>query len=585
MSDLDLPAEQRALLRVQQVIGDELARAGLSAPDGFVAGVAQKFVNGVSDRDTQLIMDLVWLGQGEGGADNQGVSRENAKYVRLGRAIDPAQVWESQRENWDGYGWNRQKIEALGRRPQDRELSRGGRAAKGWTANLRLLDGLLKQPEAIDREERPNYAGGPGGSPPPAPSPEQARRSVLGKLVGGHSRLRGQTHGESGWMGSMTNREYPVGAVLDAVQPFSEAAWNWARDLKPNEETLDFQAGWIPQGAKSEKSLVEHYADARIAQDIRAEASRVEPTVPERYQDGRPSVAAGSRELMDRFRNQQPTYDDWYRNKYGQYPGYLHSSLATLANAAADPSVVAFPAAAKITNQIGRSLMAAGKAMRPLAPVVDAAKLRDLYHQAAKLAHPDWGGSHQAMKAVNDARNSPRVLAGLAGESIDRPRSGVSEFLRRWGTNLRQGTRYDARHPFMALLTKELLLDEAPTGGGLQAAIEFGTRTEEPSVFGFTGEGGADKPEHIGQRSMGPVPPLRDWLDGSRRTDQYIPDSQGGWRDRTPEEFADYYQEKYADHLDGSLTMKNQAMLDDIERARASQPAGPPPSQKGLRYR
>lgn len=565
MSDRHLPARERAILRARQIIEDEVERAGIffEDPAGYQE-IAEKFVDGVEDGDTQSVMQLLALGQGRGGADNQGISAEQAEGFGEIFGIPAVDLWRAQREGWDGYGWNDDKIKQFGRKPEDREYSRGGRWANTWEANQGFMRDLLQARKGAEESHQHSaeYMGRDTFGLVKGPDQEHFFDKALSRLLADHSDMRSQTHGESGWLGAAVNPEYMAGQATGAMQTFGDAIANQAFDENPEMQGRYWEDGLPNVVAMAEDFYTKYYPEARIAQDVKGAARRVEPTVPMRYVDGQPSVAAGARELNELEQNQQPDYDDWYRHQTGQYPGYLHSSLATFGNALLDPTVVAFPLAGKITSQIGKGLLAAGKALRPARPVVDAAKMRGLYQKAARLAHPDLGGTDAAMKAVIAAKNNPQTLARLAGETLDRQRSMPSEFLRRWGTNLRQGHRWEALNPFLTLMGKEVLMDELPTGAGIQAGLEFGTRAEEPSVFGYTGEGNQDAPGDA--RTRGPVP--TNWFGGQNRTDKHVPAGDGSWRDRTPEEFEEYYQKRYGDHLKQDLLRKNQSMLDEINR-------------------
>lgn len=512
MSDTQLSGTEQALQRARLIVELEMERAGLPYDPDFPARVAEKLLAGdAADPEVDDVLFLMELGQGTGGDDGQGTPPPDDPELR--------EIWRRQREGWEGHGWTGTKVRQLGREPEPRELSPGGRRANAWKADLDFMRGLLSA-EARARSDYPN-AGGQHG---PARSVEQFIDDRLASLAYANRSKRAQTHGESGWLGALMNPEYTAGGLVTALQPFSEAAANQFQDdspnapqrlpsLDPNQNTATLLYDYFTK----------YYPEAVLTQRVRNAASAVEPTVPTRYdEEGNEDVGAGRQELQQAFDNQQPKFDDWHRRHRGEYPSYAYSSAMTLGNSLLDPTIVAFPAAGKITTGIGRALLNTGKAVRTTAPM-------------------------------------------------------LSRAARGYGLRLMNKTRNAARTPFMSLLRSELK-EEIPTSVGLQAAFGVGSRTSDPSAFGFT------DPYRINQdlpgevRAMGPVPRLTRWFEPTSfgRTDLYIPDQRPDgsvyWRDRTEQEFSKHYETQYADHLAGRLPEKNAALLSEIERARRLAP-------------
>ena len=532
MSDRNVPPEELARIRVQQVIEDELARAGVELPAEQVQQITADFLAGEQGSDTDQMMALLELGQGRAGTPaNQGFPGEATAGFRddqgrpvplFGKHAD--EIWLKQREGWDGYGWTKDKIRELGRNPEPRELSRGGRWANTWEANRSLLSGLLETPEAVRKsaERHGGNANAMSFGLAPAPSEESLRSSRLAGLLNDHDRIRSQTHGESGYIGALINPEYAVGGLTSAMAPFSNAFWSTAIDADPvtEEGYPEYEWGESPLGAMAVNAMRyvnKHYPTARIQQDTRDLARAVEPTLP---QGTHPAV--GNKQLADAASLDYPSFDEVYREKFGEYPSYALSSAAMLGNNLLDPTIAATPLASMATRGIGKALLSAGKAMTPRTTMANMA-LGELYRMAAKAHHPDVGGSVAAMKAVNDAmsRGSSQHLARLAGlPAGERAPSLAGNFMRGWGINLLKGTKWIRNTPFATALLREAG-DEAPAEGAIGAAVAaYGPHT----------------------------PHVKNWFSGGdARTDLYVQDPDTGeMRPQTDSEFADSMSERRA---------------------------------------
>lgn len=233
--------------------------------------------------------------------------------------------------------WTRERIEQLGRNPEPRELSPEGRAAYSRNANLKFLNSLL----GGERGETGKYNAG----------------------IDWHDRWgsSGKTHGESGWIGAMTNPEYKFGSAVNYVfQPVSDAAHMQFSGQQPpskNELAAEVISGPMARlGGIARRFVTRHLPDALDLADARAAANRVERVIPAGM-----TIEQGN-EALDRARDSGgPNFDEWYRLKYGEYPPYALSSAAVFGNGMLDPSLLVTGPAAKVATGVGRALMHAGK--------------------------------------------------------------------------------------------------------------------------------------------------------------------------------------------------------------------------------
>lgn len=444
MSDRNVPPEELARLRVQQVIEDELARAGIELDPWQVTTLTADFLAGERNKDTDQMMALLELGQGRAGTPaNQGFPGEATAGFRddqgrpvplFGKHAD--EIWLKQREGWDGYGWTKDKIRELGRNPEPRELSRGGRWANTWEANKNFLEGLLKQGESIEGvAARMDMSG----------MPEAVRHRVLSGLLNEHDRIRKQTHGESGWMGAMVNPEYLAGQAFGALSVVPEAAHMQTLDTADPRENPYYipehlKSSWLadPVGNLGHQAMqfFGHYVPKAWSQiQTDQQGAKVEPTMPVGS-----SPADGNRQIFEASERRNLTLDELNRLQAGKYPSYAASGVATLLNGLLDPSIVATGPAAHLTHAIGRGLSGAGKA----------------------IGRGTLGGN----------------------------------FMRRWGSNLMRDASWAKQYPYAAAAMREAG-DELPFGAGLQgvAAAASGTMPPFSQWFTASNEARTDMPQ------------------------------------------------------------------------------------------
>jgi hypothetical protein len=414
MPDRDLPPEEVALARARLVVESELERAGLQLEDWRVNSLAADLVAGENSEDAQQFMALLQLGQGRGGPANQGTPPEAVlRYPQI-FGHNPSDLWMAQREGWDGYGWTTEKRQALGRNEQPRELSHGGRWANTWYANRNFADALLKQGDAIKVEELNRDM---------LQDPAQARMRVLKRILDEHQRVRSQTHGESGFVGAMTNPEYTAGAALQAMTPFSEGASLQALDVSDPRENPYYipdylKSSWLadPAGNLLHQAVQyggHYYPKAKIEGEVYALRNAVEPPLP-----AGTTPEKGSRQLFEAAERRNPTLDELYRMQTGRYPSYAGSMFARMLNGLIDPSIAAVGPAAKATHLIGKGMSGAG-------------------HLIGK---------------------------GTLG----------GDFFRRWGSNLMRDASWSNSKPWAAAAIREGM-DEGPTNLGIEGLVAAGS--------------------------------------------------------------------------------------------------------------
>lgn len=537
MPDSQVSGTDLARIRAREVIADELGRAGIPYSEEFLHSLADAYLAGDASNSNVVEMQrLIDMGQGKGRtAANQGVPYEEAVVTEpFFGAHDPEITWQNQRAGWDGHGWTGEKIRQYGRNPEPREMSAGGRRANTWAANQQFLSGLLKAKErgteAHSRESGAIAGQTFGLVSNPSTADEYVAREMRA-LADEHNRVRSQTHGESGWLGAIENPEYMAGYVANTImQPFADAAslqWNDPSPRKPGQPHH-----WMDRYTNV------YYPKAAALATARRMARMVEPVMP-----AGKGVEEGNWILADLASRTGPSFDLEFRKKFGFWPSYALSSLAWFGNALLDPTLLASPAAPKVAQAIGKAALRAGNSLAPrlLAP---GQSLGDLYKAAAKLAHPDWGGTKEAMQAVNAARTrgAKAELAGMLGIPTGRQSSALSDSLRSYGLHLRKMTRDRANSPIAEMLLADSI-SEVPQASALGGAVQGVARQGEPTVFGFTND-----PKKEAGRSMGPLP-TNPFGYGAARTDLYrqVVDPSTGkihWKDWSDDAVSEAHKEQ-----------------------------------------
>jgi hypothetical protein len=334
------PEEQAAVDAAKRVLLEEMQRAGIygTAFNGEdIDSMARSIAIGQPNEAAQDAMAIMRIGRGMdldeaslgpmiNTADGQGMpspeSFGQGEYTIAGVPLQ--QIWENQRQGWDGYGWTDQKIKALGRNPEARELSPGGQAAWNWRNNELLLRGLLEQ--------------GHNPMQPGAPS-TQDRLSSLQSSRENYEQNRDRTHGESGYLGATQNQEYLAGKGMSLLDAIPQAAWAGGFSSDP----------------------LSALAEAGDQRDIRKYGFAVEPILPAGL-----SAAEGTKDLRRALLADAPAYDLWYRaqgpgKKDQSWPTYAGSTAATFANGFLDPTFFATGPARGIVQRLGLGLLRAGR--------------------------------------------------------------------------------------------------------------------------------------------------------------------------------------------------------------------------------
>lgn len=256
-------------------------------------------------------------------------------------------------------GWTKPDIDLLGRAKETRELSPSGRRRDMHLRNRELLNALMS-PGASDQQK--NFA------------------------AWNWNDQKGRTHGTSGWIGATQNPEYAVGAALQHFfQPASDAAYfQWSGQEPPSIEDRvaeRFNGPMAKIGGVVRRFITQHYPAALDLARARAAANAVERVIPAGM-----TRKEGNRAIERlALKGDGPTFDEMWRLKYGKYPSYALSTLATFGNGMLDPSLLATGPAAKAATTFGKLLMGAGKAGLGSGGLGGAA-LRGLYHYGKSVA-------------------------------------------------------------------------------------------------------------------------------------------------------------------------------------------------------
>lgn len=277
-------------------------------------------------------------------------------------------------------GWTDKDVAAHGRDPRPFELSEAGKARDSYQQDLELLRSAMSANEQRRR------------SPLSLPA-ARAQQSLTSEA---HRRAanEGRRYGESGWAGFFQNPEYAVGNLALGLQAYPDALASQAMDNAPDyrlgpvrddgsqEKITGYHhpilgwvddSSWNPMKGRSisesllaakdfvpgavQKFLFHYLPAAADRRDALAAANRVERVLP-----AGADREEGNRLIEQTVKSAEPTFDDWYRMKFGRYPSYALSSAAVFANGFLDPSFLATGPAAKGSLMVGRAMNAAGKA-------------------------------------------------------------------------------------------------------------------------------------------------------------------------------------------------------------------------------
>ena len=301
-------------------------------------------------------------------------------------------------------GWTDKDVALLGRNPESRELSPEDRRLDMHLRNRELRDSLLAAPEGENRELHQNAAA-------------NAWRDK-----------NGRTHGTSGWLGSLQNSEYPLGAMWNyALQPFGDAAhFQFSGQAPPSKDELAAEviAGPMARLGGIARRYAGHYLSALNLASARAAANKVARVLPAGMDRAEGHAA------IERAANAGgPNFDEWYRLKYGQYPSYAGSALAVFGNGMMDPSLLVTGPAAKAATFVGKALMSAGKAGFGAGGLRGAA-LRGLYHYGESVAKDAAPLARYPMlqAALKEGVEETPANAGIMAALATWPKSIVEAF-------------------------------------------------------------------------------------------------------------------------------------------------------------
>ena len=228
------------------------------------------------------------------------------------------------------HGWTDQEIKNLGRNPEPRELSPAGRQRDMHIRNRELLGALM--------------APGLGAGNTFTAADDWRSKS-------------GRTHGTSGWMGALANPEYTAGWVVNPMNIMADAAhFQFSGQDPPSKAEAAAERGAMARlGGIFRRYVTKHIPAAMDWNDWRQNANKVEPIIPKGM-----DREQWAKLQKDMKHAEGPTFDEWYRLKYGQYPSYALSTAAVFGNGMIDPSYAITGPAAKAATMLGAGLMKAG---------------------------------------------------------------------------------------------------------------------------------------------------------------------------------------------------------------------------------
>lgn len=351
-------AQQQARAAMEEVVTREMMRAGLGFMEpGRKAAMVSSIVAGMPNEDAQAFRDMLEMGDGM----NPNITREDvAASPReiFGKPL--VEIYDAQRRGWDDYGFTQDKVDKLGRLPGPRELSQGGREAWEWKRRRELTDALMGAGKKANEERDRQQAN--MNWPQRNSSWQDIRAGLLEDAVRDYQSGEGRTHGQSGWLGSMSNPEYAFGNfMVNVMQPTSDAAYMQYHDEAMNEypEMPDSPLQDLSYMARAVGNYVGNYIPkAKDLADARTAANKIEPLIP-----GDNSPAEGRKLLARLAASDAPTYDELHRMQTGAYPSYAGSSAATFLNGLIDPSFLASVPAARAAVMAGKMLAGAGLRM------------------------------------------------------------------------------------------------------------------------------------------------------------------------------------------------------------------------------
>jgi hypothetical protein len=473
--------------------------------------------------------------------------------------VPAQQIWENQRKGWDGYGWTDQKIKALGRNPEARELSPGGQAAWNWRNNELLLKGLL---DASAQAEK-HYPSGPQqsyvnerglietpqadleqvylnpntGMPVEqerAKNSEEMRRLAIDSALSDYRQNRDQTHGESGYLGATQNQEYLAGLGLSLLDTIPQAAWS-AQVLTPSDKSgistvsgMGLASNLAHAGRWAWNFGTQALPEAADQRDIRKYGFAVEPVLPAGY-----APSEGTKVLRDALLADAPSYDLWYRaagpgKKDQSWPTYAGSTAATFANGLLDPSSFATGPARGIVQRLGLNLLRAGRSP-------------SLYGKMARNV------TYGLNRALPGGQFGPGLKPMMYGSGAWLPAPPAAKMLggvmRGYGSRLAKDAADATFWPVVRPGLSEAA-DEVPTNAGLSAFF-YGTS---------------------GNTAGPPQPGPGDWFSSKGRTDKYVQDTETGqWREPTQQEVEGQYAEAMAKYQAGRKS--RHAVVEQIKKS------------------
>jgi len=311
---------------------------------------------------------------------------------------------------YEGMAWRPHQVEALGRQPEPRELSPGGKQLHGMNSRIDFLDKLRKAHEG----HVPGFFEDPWGA---IKSRISTKEKLIADALSDYQNSQTQTHGHSGWLGALTNPEYFLGnGITQTMQPFSEAASAHASDPKSNwnhpdwignPDSLDpndrptwenLPARLLQLPALLATSAPEYFTKHLPAAADQADAARIfnkvnpQLNLPKEMSglDADKQVHEG-RSLYAKLSGLDA--DDEYRMRNREFPSMAVSQLMSMGNGLIDPTMLAFPLATAAKSAATGAKVTARGVLKGLASHAGEEATEEMFQspalQVPMLAHQD----------------------------------------------------------------------------------------------------------------------------------------------------------------------------------------------------
>lgn len=357
-----LDSEGQVRAAVNEAVNQELMRAGVgyeALPGWRRKALIDSLMSGEPDENAKQLLEVLQIGDGLSMDGREDIQKRYGDMHLFG--VPAEEIWDNQRRGWDDYGWTQEKVDKLGRLPEARELSRGGREAWNWKRRRDFLEAIAghkakaQESAKVHRGQQDAYTFGLNRAlESDSDVQSQKRLALMRSALRDYDANRDRTHGESGWDGALQNPEYAVGnAMTNYLTPTQEAAWKMFYD------SFSPEAAGEQSPMENDDILAvfakDYMTEAKDLADNRTRAYAVEPSILK----GR--TPADSRKLLAGLSQADvPNYDEWHRMTTGQYPTYAGSSVMTFLNGLLDPSLPLGSLAAKGAVATGKAMAGAG---------------------------------------------------------------------------------------------------------------------------------------------------------------------------------------------------------------------------------